>query len=45
MRTWIARRRLELPEPPEFVRPGNVVIAETSVGPEAFIVGTEPAAR
>lgn len=45
MRTWIARRRLELPEPPEFVRPGNVVIAETPVGPEAFIVGTEPAAR
>ncbi len=45
MRTWIARRRLELPEPPEFVRPGNVVIAETPQGPEAFIVGTEPAAR
>ena len=45
MQTWIARRRVELPEPPEFVRPGNVVIAETSVGPEAFIVGTEPAVR
>ncbi len=45
MRTWIARRRLELPEPPEFVRPGNVVIADTPVGQEAFIIGTEPAAR
>jgi penicillin-binding protein 1A len=45
MEAWIARRRNELPEPPEFVRPGNVVIAETAYGPEAFIVGTEPGAR
>jgi penicillin-binding protein 1A len=45
MESWIVRRRNELPEPPEFVRPGNVVIADTAYGPEAFIVGTEPGAR
>jgi penicillin-binding protein 1A len=45
MKVWIERRRTELPDPPEFVRPGNVVIAETAAGPEAFIAGTEPAVR
>jgi len=45
MKVWIDRRRKELPEPPQFVRPGNVIIADTPAGPEAFIAGTEPAAR
>jgi penicillin-binding protein 1A len=45
METWIERRREELETPPEFVRPGNVVIVETEYGPEAFIAGTEPSRR
>ncbi len=45
MKVWIDRRRQELAEPPQFVKPGNVVMVETESGPEAFIAGTEPAAR
>jgi penicillin-binding protein 1A len=41
MKTWIERRRAELPEPPEFARPGNIVVVETGHGREAFIAGTE----
>ena len=42
MASWIERRREELEAPPEFTRPGNVVIVDTERGPEAFIAGTEP---
>jgi penicillin-binding protein 1A len=42
MKTWIDRRRKELPDVPDFARPNNVVIAQTDNGPEAFIAGTEP---
>jgi penicillin-binding protein 1A len=42
MRTWVGRRRAELPAPPEFTRPANVVIVNLPSGPEYFIVGTEP---
>ena len=42
MKTWVDRRRKELPGPPEFERPGNVIIVSTPAGPEYFIVGTEP---
>jgi penicillin-binding protein 1A len=45
MEAWIARRRIELTMPPEFERPGNVVIVATSYGPEAYIAGTEPGAK
>ena len=38
MKSWVDRRRQELPEPPAFPRPGNVVI----VNGEAYIAGTEP---
>jgi len=42
MKDWVARRRAELAEPPQFQRPGNVVVALTANGPEVFIAGTEP---
>jgi penicillin-binding protein 1A len=42
MKTWIQRRRAELPDPPEFERPGNVVVVMTEHGYEYFIAGTEP---
>ncbi|MEZ5317622.1 MAG: PBP1A family penicillin-binding protein [Vicinamibacterales bacterium] len=42
MQSWIDRRRAELPEPPDFARPGNVVTVITPFGPEVFISGTEP---
>ncbi len=45
MQSWVARRRAELSEPPEFERPGNVVVVQTAGGPEVFIVGTEPIVR
>jgi hypothetical protein len=41
MKTWIERRRAELPDPPVFARPGNIVVVETATGREAFIAGTE----
>jgi penicillin-binding protein 1A len=45
MKTWVARRRKELPQPPEFVRPGNVIVVTTPAGPEYFILGTEPGGK
>jgi penicillin-binding protein 1A len=46
MKSWVERRRATLPEPPDFPRPGNVVIVMTDTGrPEAYIVGTEPTAK
>ncbi len=45
MKTWVDRRRTELPGPPDFSRPGNVVIVMTDNGPEAYIVGTEPTGK
>ena len=42
MKTWVERRRAELPETPDFERPNNIVIVSTPAGPEAFIAGTEP---
>ena len=42
MQSWVARRRAELGEAPQFERPGNVVVVQTATGPEVFIVGTEP---
>jgi penicillin-binding protein 1A len=41
MASWIARRRAESPEPPEFLRPSNIVSIETELGEEQFIAGTE----
>jgi penicillin-binding protein 1A len=38
MNSWVERRRQELPEPPTFSRPGNVVFVDG----EAYIAGTEP---
>jgi penicillin-binding protein 1A len=45
MSSWVERRREELATPPEFVRPGNIVVVPTEFGPEAFISGTEPTGR
>jgi penicillin-binding protein 1A len=42
MKSWVDRRRQELPAPPEFQRPGNVIVVTTGAGPEFFISGTEP---
>ncbi|MCR4374240.1 MAG: PBP1A family penicillin-binding protein [Acidobacteria bacterium] len=45
MKPWVERRRAELPEPPSFERPSNVIMVMTSKGLEAFIAGTEPGIR
>ena len=45
MKTWVDRRRQELPAPPEFQRPGNVIVVNTGAGPEFFISGTEPVVK
>ena len=45
MSTWIERRRKAGAEPPEFVRPPNVVVVGTGAATEVFIAGTEPGAR
>jgi penicillin-binding protein 1A len=45
MKTWIDRRRAAGGDPPEFQRPGNVVVVPTLKGPEVFIAGTEPGAK
>ncbi len=45
MKHWVDRRRAELERPPEFVRPGNIVVAPTENGLEVFIAGTEPWGR
>jgi membrane carboxypeptidase/penicillin-binding protein len=42
MKTWVDRRRKELPEPPTFERPGNLVTVATELGSDLFIAGTEP---
>ncbi len=42
MKSWVDRRRQELPAPPVFQRPGNVIVVNTAAGPEFFISGTEP---
>jgi penicillin-binding protein 1A len=42
MKTWVARRKAELPDRPEFIRPSNVITIMTERGPEVFIAGTEP---
>ena len=42
MKPYIERRRKELKEPPEFVRPGNIIVVNTEYGREVFIAGTEP---
>jgi penicillin-binding protein 1A len=41
MQSWVDRRRQELPEPPNFSRPGNVVFVDG----DAYIAGTEPGAQ
>jgi penicillin-binding protein 1A len=45
MKDWVARRRAELKTPPEFTRPGNIVVVNTPNGPEFFIAGTEPSGK
>jgi len=45
MKNWIERRRATGGDPPDFERPGNVVIVPTVKGPEVFIAGTEPGAK
>ena len=45
MKDWVARRRAELKTPPEFSRPGNIVVVNTPNGPEFFISGTEPSGK
>jgi penicillin-binding protein 1A len=46
MKNWVERRRAALKEPPDFPRPGNVVVVMTDSGrPEAYIVGTEPTGK
>lgn len=45
MKDWVTRRRTDLKSPPEFVRPGNIVVVNTANGPEFFIAGTEPAGK
>ena len=39
------RRRAQVAEPPQFERPGNIVLVQTATGIEAFITGTEPGIR
>jgi len=42
MKPYIARRKSEGGDKPEFTRPNNVVMVMTDKGLEAFIAGTEP---
>jgi penicillin-binding protein 1A len=44
MKSWVDRRRTAGGDPPEFTRPGNVVVVPSLRGPEVFIAGTEPGA-
>jgi penicillin-binding protein 1A len=44
MKSWVDRRRAAGGDPPEFTRPGNVVVVPSLRGPEVFIAGTEPGA-
>jgi penicillin-binding protein 1A len=45
MESWIERRRALLPEPPHFVRPGNVVLVVSNDQTYAYKAGTEPGIR
>jgi hypothetical protein len=45
VKSWVDRRRERLDAPPEFQRPGNIVVVNTPTGPEIFISGTEPVVR
>ena len=45
MKSWVERRRAELPAPPDFPRPGNIVFITTDTGTEAYIAGTEPVVK
>lgn len=45
MRSWVERRRAAGGDPPDFSRPGNVVLVTLPTGPEYFIAGTEPRDR
>ena len=42
MKPYIARRKSEGGDKPQFTRPNNVVMVMTDKGLEAFIAGTEP---
>ncbi len=42
MKPWVARRKAEGGDRPDFTKPNNVVLVMTDTGPEAFIAGTEP---
>jgi penicillin-binding protein 1A len=43
MKHWVDRRRAEVEQPPDFPRPGNIVLVPTDDRfLEAFIAGTEP---
>ncbi len=45
MKPYIARRKAEGGDKPEFTRPNNVVMVMTDQGLEAFIAGTEPGGK
>jgi penicillin-binding protein 1A len=42
MKSWVARRRADGGPTPEFTRPANIVTADTPLGTDVFIAGTEP---
>jgi hypothetical protein len=42
MKPWVARRKAEGGDRPDFTKPNNVVFVMTDTGPEVFIAGTEP---
>jgi penicillin-binding protein 1A len=42
VKSWIARRRADGGPTPEFTRPANIVTADTPLGTDVFIAGTEP---
>jgi len=46
MEPWIAKRRAELGDPPDFERPGNIVYQADEKGfMEVYIAGTEPGGK
>jgi penicillin-binding protein 1A len=45
MKAWTEQRGSAGQPPPEFTRPGNVVLVQLPSGVEAFIAGTEPSIR
>ncbi len=42
MKPYIARRKSEVADKPDFTKPNNVVLVMTDKGQEVFIAGTEP---